>query len=474
MILASPRTHLNVLLALALLTIAAAGSFHLAHGLVAKADTFYIHYLGYKWWQRDDTAAAIQKYRPKNKQARYEMARREVAAFNYPLAAAANRITGLMARKIWPEAYTKKQGYPKALLWAIGMAHGLGFLAGLGVIALVFLRCREFIPPFALTVGVLALISFLPGPIPSDQLLLYSGHEFVFNVITLVVNPGESFSAVSFWPKCTVALLLIGVMALRWSDSFAAAYGLMIVMAVFHIGLAVVVFFIFAGIDFIFRPRKLLKWQVILTAGILGALLIFNGPLWFLIQTMSPTLMALIGLATLTIFYLLRRFIAPLSIPYTIRRTDVVTLVGGLAIAFPIVILGYLASAPETPWGPHSTWVQIISRIIVFAATVTLFALATESWEWLERRLGPIDGLRTLVVTLIVAGLMSLYGATGAWWLEGRAMVSSINKLDTDKTEPTLTHIYYNIIRSLDVPAPPTGRDSPEIIRPAQDAGSNK
>jgi hypothetical protein len=354
------------------------------------------------------------------------------------------------------------------------MAHGLGFLSGLGVIAMVLLRCREFIPAFSLTVAVMALVSFLPGPIPSDHLLLYSGHEFVFNLITLVVNPGESFSAVSFWPKSTIALLLLGVLALRWNDAVAAAYGLMIVMAVYHIGLAVTLFLIFVGIDLVFRSRKLLTWQVILTTGILATLMILNGIIWFVAETVTPLQITLIILAIFFILYLLRRFIAPLAARYPIRVTDIATMISALAIAFPIVIFGYLASAPEGPWGPNSIWVQMLSRVIVCTATATLFALAVNGWDWLKRKLGPADGLRTLVVTLSVVSLMSVYGATGAWWMDGRKIVSSINDLDRTRTKPNLAQIYFNVVRSLDIPELSVDKNRPGNVRPARGAGSNK
>jgi hypothetical protein len=452
--LASLRTHLNILLALSVLTIIAAGSFHLARGLGAKADTFYIYYTGYKWWQRDAATTAIRKIQPLDREERYEVMRRERAAFNYPLAGAANAISGRFMRKIWPEAYTGKGEYPKALIWAIGLAHGLGFLAGVGVIALVFLRCREFIPPLALTVAFMALVGFLPGPIPSDQLLLYSGHEFLFNILALIVSPGESFSALSFWPKCSVGLLLLGVLALRWKGAIPAAYGLTAVMAVFHVGLAISLFVIFAGIDLIYRPGKLLNRPTILAAGALVAVIAFNGTLWFVAETATAAQISLIGLPILLAFYLARRYFAPLQENYPIHFTDSITLLCALVIALPIVIFGYLAATPETPWGPHSIWVQMLSRIIVCTVTVVLFALAVSAWHWLKGKLGEIDGLRCIIVALSLVSLMSIYGATGAWWIEGRKIIPSIFALDGTGTKQGLTQLYFNVVSSLDMPGP--------------------
>jgi hypothetical protein len=87
-----------------------------------------------------------------------------------------------------------------------------------------------------------------------------------WTTVKFLVHPGHWFAPFFFAPKNQFLLLLIAIMALRWSDRYMAAYALLAFACFFHHSYAAFMVMFLATFDAWWRPERLLRPSVILLA----------------------------------------------------------------------------------------------------------------------------------------------------------------------------------------------------------------
>jgi hypothetical protein len=92
---------------------------------------------------------------------------------------------------------------------------------------------------------------------PKDALYMVF-HDFR-KIPSFLIHPGPAFSAFAFEPKTNFMLVVLGVYALRWSGSFRASYGLLVVASLFEQGYGMLAALFLATIDLIRDSRRILN-----------------------------------------------------------------------------------------------------------------------------------------------------------------------------------------------------------------------
>jgi len=316
------------------------GIFHLWWAVGPKPDALWIHYLGYRWFEPALALQADLANRLHDAYGSLEMARREFVSHNYPVAATTQYLFKDMA----------------SLPFAIGAGLYLQYLIAAGIFLFGALSLKN-IAPLCLMLSVVALTGLLPGPKPTDHLLIYSGFEAVANFIALIVAPGEIFNPMSPWPKNIVLLLSVMGFALRWQGRSRLAYVLFGSSVLFHLSFGVVVLALIAGIE------------------------------------------------------ILRRFNARL------RSVDaefaVVALTCVACACFCLAV--YIVVDPTMPWDEVTAFVQLATRLLILASLVGLLWVAVKAVDWLDLRLKGDSSNLSLAAVWTALFLMT-YGAIGAGW----------------------------------------------------------
>ena len=361
---------------LALLVIVlATGALHTWIAVGPKADALWLHYLGYRWFEPEHAMQVEQANRLGDAYGALEMARREVVSRNYPLAA----ITQYVVHGL------------DSLPVAIAAGLYLHYLAAVLIFAFGIFRLRDPVP-LGLVLGTVALTALLPGPKPTDHLLLYSGFEAVANFIAVIVGSGEVFNPMSPWPKNIVLLLALAMFCLRWQGRPRTAHALGATMILFHVTLALVILSIVVAVDIlrrIFPALRTTDREMLLTVGI--------------------------------------------------------CVVGGLAC-----LAVYVIADPAMPWDVPSAFVQLATRLFVLSSLVVLLWLATKASNWLHARL---DGDAMTIANVYVWGvaLLMCYAAAGLLWERYRVVFAEYQELAQPTTPVTheIERVYLRILLDL-------------------------
>lgn len=362
---------------LALLVIVlATGALHTWYAVGPKTDALWLHYLGYRWFEPEHAAQVEQVHRLGDAYGALEMARREVMFHNYPIAAITQYVFHGFA----------------SLPVAIAAGLYLQYLMAVFIFIMGVFRIRDPVP-LGLALGMVALTALLPGPIPTDHLLLYGGFDAIANFIAVIIAPGEIFNPMSPWPKNIVLLLAMAMFTLRWQGRLRAAYVLCLTMILFHISLGLVVLSIVIAVDLfrrIFPALRTVDWEMLLTVGIC------------------------VG--------------------------------GGVACLAIYVILN-----PAMPWDIPSAFVQLATRLFVLSSLVFLLWCAAKASDWLHSKL---DGDAMVIANVYVCGIAFLmcYAAAGSLWERYRVVFSEYQALAHPETavKHEIDRVYFKILLDLE------------------------
>jgi len=428
-------TRRNALfLLLAALIVGASGAYHLSRGLTGSQDIYYVQYLGYRWFEpMRATAALEQEVRASGAtQAALalELKRRELSARNYPAVA----VMGYLGTRLFPGALTGQ----------IAFAQSAAFLLGLAIAFLGLARAPAMAAPFAVATGAMALLGFLPGPSPTGHLLYHEGLENALNLIVLAVNPGEAFSPLSFWPKSSLALILMAALANRWSGRILTGYVLVLATLLFHITLGGLVLVGFVIMDLALRPRAV-PWARLAPVLVLGAAAFSLGQ-WRIFAESGKFALTLALLALVAVAGVIAsRWLAPRVARVPLHVADTVAFAAAALLLTLLAVALYLAAAPDTPWNIDSLYLQIAARLIVLAVSVAWLCLGVRAVAWIEAR-----GARLAVVPLVAfACLATVYGAAGSWWWEARFLDSRLHDPTARAATEPLAPIYYRALQAL-------------------------
>jgi hypothetical protein len=356
------------------LLLLATGLFHVWFAIGPKADALWLHYIGYRWFEPERAMAAESAHRLSGAYEGLEMARREVVFRNYPVAA------------VTQYAFHRLSHLPIA----IGAGLLLQYLVAVFLFVLALARIRDTIP-LCLVLATVALTAVLPGPRPTDHLLLYSGFEAVANFIAVIVAPGEAFNPMSPWPKNIVLLLALAAFSLRWQGERRASYILCLCMVPFHVSFGLIVFCILCALDVAGR--------------------------------FIPRLQGTNGDA------------------FLVTSGCVIGGLSGIAI--------YLILNPPMPWDVPSAFVQLATRLFVLATLVILLWLATKATIWLRSRLGS-DSLIIANAVVWIVSFMMTYAAIGELWQRSKMISAGYERLADPAVAPRdMQRVYFDILTEL-------------------------
>lgn len=427
----APIFRFRILLIMALITISSAGAFYTSKALTAKSDIFYLHYLGYRWFEPDRAQSALESQAKAGVAQEQELLRRGQSAGNYPVSA----ITHYLGSKLFPNNLT------------LAIAFGLcaPFVAGLGIVAAGLWRLPETGAPVALGVAVMALVGFLPGPVPTDHLLYHEGIENLFNIVVLVVSPGEAFSPLSIWPKSILALILMVVMASRWSGRTGVGYLLAAATIPFHVTLGGLLLMGLVLMDRALHPSATPVWWSVCGATV--ALLSLMLSQWRIVAKGGIGLEAVaIIAAVLVSLVFASRFRHLFDGTEKIVESDTIAFVLAAALLTPVAMLLIDWSDADTSLSsPVSIFGQLAARLIVLAITVLILALALRATNWLRQR----NAEHAVTVVAGFACLLTAYGAAGSWWWESRFLPARMHDIAVRSEAEPLTAVYYQTLRDL-------------------------
>lgn len=421
-------------LLLAALIVGASGAYHLSRGLTGSQDIYYVQYLGYRWFEPARATEALEKEIRASGEDQaalsLELERRELSARNYPAAA----VMSYLGTRLFPGALTRQ----------IAFAQGAAFLLGLLIALLGLARAPAMAAPFAIASGAMALLGFLPGPSPSDHLLYYGPLENALNLVVLAVNPGEAFSPLSFWPKSSLALILMAALANRWTGHIVTGYVLVLATLLFHITLGGLVLAGFVLMDLALRPRAI-PWPRLAPVLVLGAAAFSLGQ-WRIFATSGAFALTLVLLALVALTGLgASRWLAPRVARFPVHVTDTLGFAAAALLLIPLAMALYLAASPDNPWAVESLYLQVAARLVVLAVTVAWLCLASRAMAWIEAR-----GAGLAAVPLVAfACLATVFGAAGSWWWEIRFLDSRLHDPTARATTEPLAPVYYRTLQTL-------------------------
>ena len=214
--------------------------------------------------------------------AQYRLALRDGFEDNYRLFIYTGYLARLITQPLPPGVdIARDAAAQQVLLRRISLTHALGFLTAVVLFWLGLRGVHRRLVLGSVTfvlVGML-LVNFLPitsAPIALNNIhywvkLSLDPGESLFGrmletTISFLVHPGPWFVPFYLPPKNQFQLILIAIMALRWSDRHAAAYLLLAVACVFHHSYAAFIVIFLATFDAWWRPATLLRPAVILLA----------------------------------------------------------------------------------------------------------------------------------------------------------------------------------------------------------------
>ncbi|MEQ9189158.1 MAG: hypothetical protein RLQ25_01375 [Alphaproteobacteria bacterium] len=426
----SERGLNRLLLILIPLTVIAAVLFFLSVGVTGKADIFYVHWLGYRLFEPSAAQAAIAAHADLAAGEAYEIVRREASATNYPVISLSSyffaQLTG-------------------GLTQAVLAAHTAAFLLGLAIAMVGFCRARSLVAPVALTVSVMALAALPVGPSPSDHLMIHPSplHNLI-NLGVLVLSPGEAFSPLGFWPKSSLALVMLAALSLRWAGQARWAYVLLFTTMAFHISLGGLLLAAFLMMDLLMRPRQV-DYRLIVPMAVAG-LLLFSLSQWrILADTNAGWFFAGVVTVGVVACRLASRWVAPRMGQIPVWKSDSFTAAIATIVLVPTAMVAYAISATDNPWGPQSVYLQLAARMIVLAFSVVLLGLSCAAVNWLHARHAVWSVAPVVVTALIVVG----YGAAGSWWWQARTLEGRMHPSVERQNADPVTAMYYNAVRDL-------------------------
>ena len=320
------------------------GIFFLSAEVEPKTDTLWLHYTGYEVFEPEHVRENIRDLQCKTAYDCLEIQRREVMRWNYPVHVAAARVGAVL--------------FPENQQAAVSVGMAVPFL--LGIFVFLFGAARSgAVGPLAVSASVFALTALLPGPIPTDHLLLHGPVTNLFNLTALLANPGGAFSPLSVQPKSTVLLIVLAALALRRTGLARLGYALVVVSAAWHVSFSAVVLVMFVAVDAI--KRRALQ-RVVSDEALAAALCVLGA----------------VGCALI-----------------------------------------YVAVRSNMAWGVESAFIQLSARLLVLAEVLCVGWAGFAAWAWLGDALG-VRRERFISGVCGFVALLSAYAAAGTLWEHGR------------------------------------------------------
>ncbi len=427
--------RLRPFLICAIVTAAAAGLFHLSTALTAKSDVFYIHFIGYSWFEPERAEHALGQHATAVPEQAQELRRRELSAKNYPVAA----VAGYAAARLFAANLTVAIGVGLAIPLVIGIAVATGGLW----------RVPKMDAPFALAVSIAALTGFLPGPSGSDHLMSFGGLDNLLNLIVLAVDPGEALSPLSIWPKSTVVLIFMAVLANRWSGRLEAGYALLAATIAFHLTLGGLMLFGVAVMDLALRRGQVSsRWLGFAFALALAALALGQ---WRIVAEGEALLaVGVVALAVVTLVAQAWQFGQPLGARELMPAVDTGAIVLAAMVFTPAAMAFVAVTHTETSLSaPESVFVQLAARLIVVAVATAIFAASVKAMRFMRER----NATQAALVAVGFVSLFTIYGAAGSWWWEIKSLPERMHDTGARSQSEPLTDVYYRALRTLGVGA---------------------
>lgn len=384
------------------------GVYQMSEGITGKADIYYVHWAAYQTFEPNRALSALRDAlsAAPGHDAVYQS--RKQSASNYLVLSATS--------------YLGARFFPGELVRPIVFGHTAALLLAVVVFFLAMKRARGMTHAMGLVIAFYAVQGLLPGPVATDHLLLHGGLKNALNLFVLLLDPGEAFSIVSFWPKSIVLFLAGAVLCLRAEGRLHAGYVILLVAQFFHATLGLLLFAGFLVMDIALR-RPQLSWRALLPMLLVSAAMSLRSQ-WQVFADTGHLGVAVAGIvAVVAALAIAHPYLAPVFARFQTLTCDVMAIVAAAAIAVPASILIYLLSAPEQLWAPVSLYLQVATRLFVFAAFATALWLGQRVVDWLRHR----DALRAGGVLVVIACGFTAYAAVGGWWWQGKTLYDRLH-----------------------------------------------
>lgn len=471
-----------------------------SHGLTAKSDTFWFYLIGYQLFDggRADTVldgvlGAIAE-QPQEPDLKFEVEFRKNSAGNYPLIAVLSYGTTRLAHAFFRQSFmaqTSAEEYVEALSYVVITSYGAAFILAMLLVigGIALLRDAVVSAALALTVATIALLNLLPAPDPSSNLMYFEGVYVIANILVHAFNPGEALSALSFWPRNNVGLIMILVAALRWRGRYGAAYGIVAACFLIHGAQAFLALVALLAVDLFLRPSVFTRRSVHFALALAAVLLLLGAGLLQAYQWHQLGLM-LVGLAavaaSILMLHRLERGGAGAAWLSPIRRlrewviqrgdvsADLIMFVGGWIVTLPIILgLSSLFGAGQT-YGADPVLAKVHSTLLVVLRPMVIFGLSLMAVTWLGKAMteGPTRAVGSTVVASALMTVVILFGTAGLLWQQPIPMwktTLAMDRLIRQPAEPgaktpssfddRAAFLYYAVVKTVD-----TGHDWVKVL----------
>jgi hypothetical protein len=423
-------TRKGFIRAIAAVIVLLAGTYNMAGGITSKADIYYVHWAGYLTFEPERAMVAFRDSKSAAPGFEAVYRSRQQSASNYLVVTVAS--------------YLGAKIFPGELVRPVVFAHALAMALVVLVFYFAMGPAGSMIPAMGLVIVFYAVQGLLSGPHPTDHLLFYGGLKNILNLVALVLAPGEAFNILSFWPKSNVLFLGAVVLCLRSDGELHKGYGVLLISVLFHVTLSVVFFLGFLVMDVALR-RTQLSWKILLPMLAISAGMFLRSQWQVFADTgHGPMLLSALGLIILAAFATHSR-IAPLFARVDILSADILLILCAAVVAVPASMAIFVMFAPDNLWAPVSVYLQLATRLLVFAVVALSLWCARFAAAWLkEREAMAAEG----IILLIVCG-MTAYASAGAWWWQSKTIHARLH--DPIRYAPTEKYAlpYYLSLKKL-------------------------
>ena len=298
-------------------------------------------------------------------------------------------------------------GYPMFLAQTFVFGLFFKFLIVLGLLLAVFamIRRRLFVWALVMTLALVGMSNLMPVNHNNFATILWHNEigEMFRHLVELTVRPSTQFSSLSFPPRSNVALLLVGVFALRWSGKHFCAYLSAFFLSLLHLGTSGLVLALMVAMDILLRPSLFRRPEIAGVIGVAAISLAIRESMFVLIvgkQALiaAGIIAAMILLAGMTVWFFKRRGaeLSGLAGPYLRLRTR---LLGRGTVAADLIVIAVLWVSSLivvfvlldefhafTVWEAFYFWSRVNGRVLMVLHPTLIFGLCLLGSGWLLTR----------------------------------------------------------------------------------------
>lgn len=341
--------------------------------------------------------------------------------------------------------------YPLFLVqtFVFGLLFNFLIMLGLLLAAFAMIRRRLFVWALVATLALVALSNLLPMNHNSYATILWHKElgEMFTHLIELTLNPSPQFSSLSFPPRSNIALLLVGVFALRWTGRHFSAYLAAFFLSLVHLATSGLVLALMVAMDVVLRPGLFRRPQISAVIAVAAISMVIRESMFVLIvgeQALiaAAIIAAVILLAGLTIWFFKRSGteLSKLAGPYLRLRA---WLIGRGNVAADLIVIAVLWISSLiviyvllnefrafSRWEAFYFWSRVNGRVLMVLHPTLIFGLCLLGFGSLVTRFANFRRhAATLMPALALVPMVILIGYAASIARSGNMMKTAVYDL---------------------------------------------